>query len=366
MDKQLCSDCNKEFTLKTLNKYGGICGKCNIKNISSKNNCKICNISFNVNILNKYNGLCNKCYNKNLPKDTCSNCESTYTKLTLKKYGGICGKCFKKIDQTPQSLIQTPLFIKNINKISQSQSNYNCPKCNLTFTLKTLKRYNGICGKCFKINMLQINNELLNDDLLNFIHDRFNKCHHILSNIKYDTVLNIMTYSLIISKLFPPKYNQNKFIYSKLIELKISHLLSTDLSCKLLTNNYYTNDIILNIDSDLHFFVKTTKSLSNVFLIDKKNNLSYRDMFLIIFNIKLSRIFVFNTSLLPDNMFKDKDSFIELDRLFYNYLMSSYPKLIINIDIDNEILEKINNIEIFDYNQLFLNKVDTIFTSINS
>jgi hypothetical protein len=57
-----------------------------------------------------------------MSKKSCTDCNNLFAESTLKKYNGICGKC---------NTVRT-----------------TCKECKDTFTEKTLKKNNGICGRC--------------------------------------------------------------------------------------------------------------------------------------------------------------------------------------------------------------------------
>ena len=119
-----CDRCKKEFTERTLKKYGGICGKCDKERNSSK---------MEIGEIKKAKeeiGL----KEKEKSKMRCNKCKKEFTERTLKKYGGICGKCNNNGTEEETSKTKSPKM--------------GCNGCKREFTERTLKKYGGICGKC--------------------------------------------------------------------------------------------------------------------------------------------------------------------------------------------------------------------------
>ena len=80
--KSNCTACNKEYTTKTLDANNGVCGRCvkkadgntstktgakkttTTRTVSEKSKCGDCDKEFTTKTLDKYGGICGKCNNK--------------------------------------------------------------------------------------------------------------------------------------------------------------------------------------------------------------------------------------------------------------------------------------------------------------
>lgn len=119
-NKDVCGGCMKEFTSKTLARYGGTCFKCSHpKEAGSGGTTTVA-----------------------AEKVECPQCKKEYTNRTLKKNGGICGHCLKKNTDGDGST-KAP-------RKSVLQEKAPCPKCKKEFTLKTLEKYSGMCNRCYE------------------------------------------------------------------------------------------------------------------------------------------------------------------------------------------------------------------------
>jgi hypothetical protein len=109
------------------------------------------------------------------PKGRCPYCNREYTIRTLNKYGGYCGRCFPKIQRlgiTPgspltNSAVSIPPSPSILSSVASSSSPYSpitqisrtsrtgepmspCPKCNRVFRDSVLQQYNNQCYNCSK------------------------------------------------------------------------------------------------------------------------------------------------------------------------------------------------------------------------
>jgi hypothetical protein len=133
--------------------------------------------------------------------------------------------------------------------------------------------------------------------------------------------------SIITSKKFPPKYNENKFIYGKLVEhLFVNSVKLTNNQCILLDEDKlqsnYKNDICVN--NEYFYSLKVTKNRNgNVRLINndsEKVQHIYTNINMVIINLERIEIYLFNTSQLPIDYFKINKDGIDIKSKFYKYI----------------------------------------------
>lgn len=120
-----CPNCSKAFKQETLNKYGGICGKCSKKATDG---------------------------DAPKPKFACPGCNKEYAKSTLARYGGICGTCNKA-----RGVAVTPLppggggqlVMNPVAPAAEGKPKNPCPGgCGGSYTAETYRRNGGTCSKC--------------------------------------------------------------------------------------------------------------------------------------------------------------------------------------------------------------------------
>ena len=108
-------------------------------------------------------------------KVQCKKCNKKFTTKTLKKHNGMCGRCFKS------SGIIISTKIKQVNK-----HKLECKKCHKNFTSKTLKKYDGICKKCFNSSIGITNSNIpkkIKDEVWRFyVGDKFETQCYVCEN----------------------------------------------------------------------------------------------------------------------------------------------------------------------------------------
>lgn len=153
-NKEPCSMCKRLFLPKTLNKNGGICGKCHLKQNGLKK-------------LDLETGNPNKISNK----QKCSSCDKEFTEKTLKKNNGICGKCKNKEENKEENKDEKG---KSNSKKNDTREKQKCSNCNNEFTERTLKKNGGVCGKCIKKSSTNIINQEIKmpnvEEMINIPH----------------------------------------------------------------------------------------------------------------------------------------------------------------------------------------------------
>lgn len=94
--KALCSQCNNEFMQKTLDKYDGVCRKCNIKNTKLQKQTKSNLIDLNDDLQQLVIDPDNNNIKTNDTNIHCITCNKNTTKISKDKYSGLCYNCFTK------------------------------------------------------------------------------------------------------------------------------------------------------------------------------------------------------------------------------------------------------------------------------
>lgn len=194
------------------------------------------------------------------------------------------------------------------------------------------------------------------------ILNKLNKNNKILSEC--------FTKIRIIEKKFPPKKNENKFIYGKLCEKILIENLNKIFICKELdleceVGSEYKNDCIL-IDeeskSEFKFSIKVQKSKSNITIINKryKDNHSISNINFMLINIQNSKLYIFKHDNEFDKFIKNDGSAISYKSAILKYLDNKkyYYQFINETNLDK--------IKPFDYYKILLNEVNNDFNELFS
>ena len=186
---------------------------------------------------------------------------------------------------------------------------------------------------------------------------------------KNDKILSeCFTKIKIIEKKFPPKKNENKFIYGKLCEKVLIEYLNKIFDCKELdlecdVGSEYKNDCYL-IDKDsgnkFKFSIKVQKSKSNITIINKryKDNHSINNLNLMLINIQNSKLYIFKHDNEIEKFIKNDGAAISYKSSILKYLDNKkyYYKFINETNFDK--------IEPFDYYKILLKEVNNEFDEL--
>ena len=158
-----------------------------------------------------------------------------------------------------------------------------------------------------------------------------------------------------VMKSFPPRLNENKFIYGKLIERIIIELLRNtgtciDLDKKCKIGSSYKNDCYTD---GVNYSIKAMKQKSSVILInklsEKKHNIN--GMSFIIVNIMQARLYVFTYSEKYEKYVNDTHSIIQFRSSLFTFLdkdKNTYIDFSKNINDLNEI-DKSQPVDIYPF-----------------
>lgn len=188
------------------------------------------------------------------------------------------------------------------------------------------------------------------------------KCKKIISLLKTNPEKMKECYYKIkkISCLYPPRKNENKFIYGKLIEISIINYMS----------KIITDENIIELDK-LHsggseykndtkifgkkFSIKVTKSGGNIIIINKHTPTALhkiKNMFFIICHIKKCKLYIFPDVVIPLNKKTESGSNISYKSSIFKYLDDNFPKLVYSFpelsDEENKTLDDFQEINIYD------------------
>jgi hypothetical protein len=194
-----------------------------------------------------------------------------------------------------------------------------------------------------------------------YIYEKLNKNNKLMTEC-FNKIL-------IIEKMFPPKKNENKFIYGKLCEKVLIEYLNKIFDCKELdlecdSGSEYKNDCYL-FDNDLKienkFSIKVQKNRSNVTIINKRYNdehtLSNINFMLI--NIYESKLYIFSHN-------EELNKYVKNDNSCISYKVSLLKYLDQN-KYYYKFLDQYNyqNIKPFNIYGLLLNEVNKNYTESN-
>ena len=147
--------------------------------------------------------------------------------------------------------------------------------------------------------------------------------------------------------LFPPKLNENKFIYGKICEKIIINLMKRFTTCSELdtlcaSGSSYKYDIKI---FHRNYSIKCMKQKSSIILINKNysNRHTLDDMSFMIMNISKGRLYIFTYSKQYSMYVKDTPSCIRFKSSLFTHLDKT-PHNYFDFSKDQIALQKINNL----------------------
>lgn len=188
------------------------------------------------------------------------------------------------------------------------------------------------------INILNVSNvpELTNvSHVSNKLKQNENICQEIISNFKYEKneqyMLNFFLKLNKVIQLYPPKKNENKFIYGQISERLFKDLLwnSCELESSILGDNCYFNDFQLKYkDNEYLFSYKTTKTKGCIRLINYHSSSKIHDLsekIICIVNIELKSIYLLPLIIIPETLYMHKKDGLDLSSKYIKYMKKNYP-----------------------------------------
>ena len=188
------------------------------------------------------------------------------------------------------------------------------------------------------------------------------KCQVIveLLNSKPEIMKKYLLEIISISKKFPPRKNENKFIYGKLIEKSLLNAFidigfnCEDLDKTHLSGSEYKNDIKM---LKLKYSIKAQKSRSDVRLINTLSTAKHNiNMTLILCVINDKKLYIFPSVIVNQNTYIKKDAgSISYKASLFSWIDKNHPEYIYNFpSLTEEEETKLNNIqEIMIYEYLY-------------
>jgi hypothetical protein len=165
-------------------------------------------------------------------------------------------------------------------------------------------------------------------------------CENIISFFKNEENKQIMYDFFVflnkIIKCFPPKKNENKFIYGKISEYAFRDLLiNCGFPSTILGDDSYFDDFHSNYDKDTTFLFsyKTTKSKGNIRLINYHSNKKDYDIsnkIVCIVNIELKSIYLFPLYILPPSYLLNKTDGLDISSKYIKYMRENHKSYIFN------------------------------------
>ena len=151
---------------------------------------------------------------------------------------------------------------------------------------------------------------------------------------------NLRTFHLIVQKILienPPAKNENKFIYGKLVEYAIFHLIKkcgltcVDLDEKQNVGSEFKNDCLIE---NQKYSIKTLKNYNDIILINKNSNdrkYSVKTNYLLCV-IEQSKLYFFPSFVFDVKSFVvDNEANITMKKTIFNYLEDKHPEYIIQL-----------------------------------
>jgi len=151
---------------------------------------------------------------------------------------------------------------------------------------------------------------------------------------------NLRTFHLIVQKILienPPAKNENKFIYGKLVEYAVFHLMKkcgltcVDLDEKQNVGSEFKNDCLIE---NQKYSIKTLKNYNDIILINKNSNdrkYSVKTNYLLCV-IEQSKLYFFPSFVFDVKSFVvDNEANITMKKNIFNYLEDKHPEYIIQL-----------------------------------
>ena len=176
-----------------------------------------------------------------------------------------------------------------------------------------------------------------------------------LLNEKKDILEKCYSYIYKIMTLFPPKKNENKFIYGKLVEKIIINTINKIISCYELDSLYETGSCYKNYCCILssYYRIKVIKSKSDVIILNKNHKQDHKisDMSFIICDIQKQRLYIFTYSDDYKKYIHNKETNISFRSSIFTYLDNNTRNYIDFPTCCSEIekISKLNEINIYEY-----------------
>jgi hypothetical protein len=191
--------------------------------------------------------------------------------------------------------------------------------------------------------------KLIDDDIIpiiNIIIFKFNK------NI--DSMNEIFIKSLTILKQFPPKLNENKFLYGILIQLLLINVFNSifnkciDLDKLSIEGCEYKNDCRIELLKYLHLncSIKAKKNnKGNITLINKNNSQTHNlgSLITIVLVIEEKKIYVIPNKIIPNIYIKESGSKVEYKSSIFKFMKDTHNNLIYSLRENNKFEKFINN-----------------------
>ena len=218
-------------------------------------------------------------------------------------------------------------------------SHHYCEICNISILTRNKNKHEKSKEHVKKLDRTENKKIIIKDSnlelSLHYINEICEKILYILRLTEHnDMLIDLYEKIIKISVLFPPKKNENKFIYGGLIEYSIIKSFRNILECKECIDNGYKYDYnIYNVN----FSIKVIKQKSKVIIINKNNKKEHNldNMAFMICNITEGKLYIFVYSEIYKSYIKDDISNISFNSSIFKILEEqnlyiNFPKNIIH------------------------------------
>lgn len=220
--------------------------------------------------------------------------------------------------------------------------------------------------KIMELNILELKQEITiienNTKVVNIFKDIIS-----IMNNNQDIIEKYHYYIQKILKQFPPRKNENKIMYGKLIEETIKNMFNEinisyiDLDEHHEVGSSYKNDAIIN---GIHISIKAKKQKNgNIIMINKNSNNiihNVKDINILLIIIEEQKIyFIPSFCICYDEFIKNNESNISYKSKMIKYFCNNYQYLIYSFpELSKKYLDNLNNIDnitITDLYNIFVN-----------
>ncbi len=155
-----------------------------------------------------------------------------------------------------------------------------------------------------------------------------------------------------VIKIFPPKKNENKFIYGKVSEYAFQDLLNkSGIKGYILGDDSYYNDFEIEYENKkILFSYKTTKGKGNIRLVNYHSSNTKFDItnrLLCIVNFSMKMILLFPLNILPQSFYCEKTDGLDISSKYIKYMSEKHGEYIYKYK---------NDIPKNEYNEVVLGK----------
>ena len=178
---------------------------------------------------------------------------------------------------------------------------------------------------------------------------------------------------LIIMNLFPPRKNENKFLYGGLIQTSIIEHLNklTNIDCLDLDKNHqvgseYKNDCSIELNNiKTKWSIKASKSGGNITIINKRNKDIHEinNLCFIICHIEQKRLYIFQHNEELEKFIKEDGAAIHYKSSIFTYLRNNnmYYEFAEKEKLKNFKNNEIRQIKSFDIYQYLYDNLDSLY-----